>query len=326
MNIYRVEEEHHGVRLDKWLALVMGGDASRSYVKQLIEAGAVRYAGGDASLLPKHKVAYEQEYIVDELPAAPLEILPYDIPLDVLYKDEHIAVINKAVGISVHPGAGDRERTLANALVARYGAGGLSSEGGAERPGIVHRLDKDTSGLLVIARTQTAHRRLSAAMQAREISRKYCAVAFNMPSPASGTIDAPVARSRTDHRKMCISEGGKHAVTHYELQEIYKTERRVVASLLHCALDTGRTHQIRLHMQHIGCPIIGDGVYGMSGNQMRAHCASADADMREAICSFPRQALHAMSLAFDHPMSGEYMEHHAPMPSDMTALLDALPG
>ena len=240
---------------------------------------------------------------------------PEPIPLDILHEDAHLIVINKPAGMLVHPASGVNTGTLVNALLAHSTS--LSSIGGVERPGIVHRLDKQTSGLLVVAKTDDAHSGLSAQLETRAMTRRYVAVVCGIPTNASGTIDAQIARSRRDRRRMTtVVEEGRRAITHYEVTERYHS-----FALLRLRLETGRLHQIRVHLQHIGHPVAGDAVYG--GEKRAMHNADAGS-VKQALAQLKRQALHANTLAFEHPVTRERLTFSAPMPADMQRLVDAL--
>jgi 23S rRNA pseudouridine1911/1915/1917 synthase len=243
---------------------------------------------------------------VDVPPAAPALPVPQTIPLDIVYEDEFLLVIDKPAGLVVHPGAGNEDGTLVNALLAHCGEQ-LSGIGGVRRPGIVHRLDKDTSGLMVAAKTDAAHRGLSAQLSDRSLSRTYRAIVWGKPVPPAGRIDAPIGRSPNNRRKMAVlRNGGRDAVTLYSTV----TQVGAKASLIECKLMTGRTHQIRVHMAHLGHPLVGDPLYGR---------ARGDGS---ALARFPRQALHATAIAFVHPIDGREMSFTSTPPADFRALLD----
>ena len=248
--------------------------------------------------------------------AVDAEPQPQDIPLDVVYEDKDIIVVNKPYGMVVHPAPGAADGTLVNALL--YHCHDLSGIGGVKRPGIVHRIDKDTSGLLVAAKNDNSHKLLCEQFAEHSIERTYSAFVFGVPNPLDGTIEGNIGRSPYDRKKMAIvAKGGKHAVTHYQTIEKFKNE----AALIKCRLETGRTHQIRVHMTSAGHSLIGDKVYGKS-RKMAVKNAPEKAEI--FINMFPRQALHAQSLGFVHPGTGERMFFEAPLPVDLQELLQAL--
>lgn len=255
-----------------------------------------------------------------------LEPLAENIALNIVYEDDQIVVIDKPAGLVVHPGPGNWTGTLVNALIAHCGTS-LSGIGGVRRPGIVHRLDKETSGLLVVAKTDKAHQSLSDqfATHGRDgrLSRQYSTIVWRQPQPRRGIIDTQIARSTSNRLKMAVSKsGGRRAITHYEtIRTLPANSREVVAALVRCKLETGRTHQIRVHLAHIGHPILGDSVYGSS------HAASASKlnhAARESLSRLSRQALHAETLGFRHPETGEPMLYRSALPEDMQCLLDTI--
>ncbi|KZY56223.1 pseudouridine synthase, partial [Erythrobacter sp. HI0063] len=240
-----------------------------------------------------------------------LDLEPQDIPLTIVFEDDQLVVVDKPAGMVVHPAAGNRDGTLVNALL-HHCRGRLSGINGVERPGIVHRIDKDTSGLLVVAKTDAAHEGLARQFADHSIHRRYLAVCAGHPNPAEGTIDARLGRSDRDRKKMAVlakdSSRGKHAVTHYRL-----VQRLAHAALIECRLETGRTHQVRVHCASIGHPLLGDPVYGRTPKPLRELLARLD---------FTRQALHAAELGFVHPTTGETVEFRAELPPDMRELID----
>jgi 23S rRNA pseudouridine1911/1915/1917 synthase len=326
---YHAGPEAAGQRLDQWLSGAVGEEMSRSRIQSLIKAGAVTI-GGKAVGEPKHKLAGGEEVVIDVPAPAPAEPEGEDISLDVLYEDDQLIVIDKPAGLVVHQGAGNWTGTLVNALIHHCGAS-LSGIGGVARPGIVHRLDKDTSGVMVAAKTDLAHRVLSDAFadhgREGELERAYLALVWGAPSRKAGIIDAHLGRSTRDRTRQAVvpetRSDARHAVTHFEVLETFGAKRPdgPVASLVECRLETGRTHQIRVHMAHIGHPLIGDRDYG---GGFRTKSNPLPEEVRKVIDRFPRQALHAGLLAFAHPSSGEVMEFTAPMPADMTGLVAAL--
>ncbi len=247
-------------------------------------------------------------------PATPLG---QDLPLTILYEDAYLLVLDKPAGLVVHPAPGNPDGTLVNALIAHCGES-LTGIGGERRPGIVHRLDKDTSGVMVVAKTEIAHTRLSAAFAARDLEREYKAICWGVPSPASGAITGDIGRDPRDRKRMAVvTRNGKHALTNYRIIRHFGT----AASLIACRLATGRTHQIRVHLAHIGHPLIGDPTY------LRRRPAVAKTLTQPALdlaLDFPRQALHAETLGFSHPITGEALRFSAPPPADFHALADAL--
>ena len=263
-------------------------------------------------------------------PAEDAEPQGEDIPLDVVYEDDELIVIDKPAGLVVHPAAGNWTGTLVNALIAHCGDS-LSGIGGVRRPGIVHRLDKDTTGLMVVAKTDRAHAGLAAQFadhgRTGPLERGYLALVWGSPEPFRGTIDAPLGRSSSDRTKMAIVKGvgGREAITHYEVAERFPAEsgRGAIASLVECHLETGRTHQIRVHLTAAGHPLIGDAVYG-------AHFLTKANRLPEAVGAvvraFPRQALHAFLIAFEHPVTGELLRFTSELPSDMSALVEGVRG
>jgi 23S rRNA pseudouridine1911/1915/1917 synthase len=299
---------------------------SRSRLQGLIRAGQVS-VGGRTIVEPKHRVNAGDEIVVSVPPPQPATPSPQDIPLKIVYEDGVLVVVDKPAGLVVHPGAGTPDGTLVNALLFHC-AGSLSGIGGVERPGIVHRLDKDTSGLIVAAKTDAAHRGLAEQFadhgRTGSLERGYRALVWGVPPRKRDTIDAPIARSPQNPEKMAVRANGRHAVTHYEIIETYAgADGTPVASLVECRLETGRTHQIRVHMAHIGHPILGDPVYG-AGFRSKSHLLTD----RQRICleNLGRQALHAYVLVFAHPVSGEIMRFESDFPTDLQQLRDSLAG
>ena len=307
-----IAPEDAGTRLDRALQRRLP-ELSRSRLKQLILAGHV--AGGGMVLRDPAQRASAGARIVVILPE-PDEPAPRaePIPLAIRFEDEHLVVVDKPVGLVVHPAPGNPEGTLVNALLAHCGAS-LSGIGGVRRPGIVHRLDKDTSGLLVAAKTEAAHHALSRDFAARRVERAYSAVVWGVPSPAAGEIAGNIGRSPVNRKKMAVvGEGrGKPALTRYRVERRFANH----ASLIECRLLTGRTHQVRVHLAHIGHPLIGDPVYGARAGRAVARTGPAGAE----IAAFPRQALHARLLGFCHPATGETLSFESPLPADMEGLL-----
>jgi 23S rRNA pseudouridine1911/1915/1917 synthase len=304
-----------GDRIDRLLAATLP-DMSRSRLKTLIEQGRVT-ADGRTIMDASYRVKPGETLTV--APDAPDDPEPRGqaIPLHILHEDAHLVVLDKPAGMVVHPAAGNADGTLVNALIAHCGDS-LSGIGGVRRPGIVHRLDKDTSGVMVAAKTDAAHRGLAALFESHDIDRAYLAVVRGRPAASRGTIDARLGRDSRDRKRMTVLEhGGRHAVTHYRLVESFGE----AASLLRCTLETGRTHQIRVHLSHLGHPVIGDPTYGRMRRRRLARMPDAAAD---AVSGFPRQALHATRLGFIHPVTGQELAFEAPPPEDMQALIRTL--
>jgi 23S rRNA pseudouridine1911/1915/1917 synthase len=308
-----IDSAAHGQRLDRALQQRLP-ELSRSRLKQLILSGQVSDDGpGRANVIrdPARKVKSGQTFVV--ILPEPEDATPQAqaIPLDIRFEDAHLIVIDKPAGLVVHPAPGNLDGTLVNALLAHCGDS-LAGIGGVRRPGIVHRLDKDTSGLIVVAKTEAAHRALSRDFAARRIARAYAAVVWGVPVPPAGEIAGNIGRSMSNRKKMAVvaDSRGKPAVTRYRVERAFADK----AALIECRLMTGRTHQIRVHLAHRGHPLIGDPVYGGRAGRAASHSAAA----------FPRQALHARHLGFVHPASGEYLAFDSDLPSDMAELLITL--
>jgi 23S rRNA pseudouridine1911/1915/1917 synthase len=297
-------------RLDK--ALASATDLSRERIKALIADGHVEI-DGKAARSPSAKVQSGAVFTVRVPAAVEPEARPQAIPLDIAFEDEHLIVVNKPAGMVVHPAAGNPDGTLVNALL-HHCRGQLSGIGGVARPGIVHRIDKDTSGLLVVAKSDAAHEGLAQQFADHSISRVYLAVLGGHLSASKGTIKGRIGRSDQNRKKMAVlpeqSSRGKHAITHYTLLKKLRE-----ASLVECRLETGRTHQVRVHCASIGHSLLGDQTYGRTPKQLR----SVLKDLQ-----FARQALHAAHLGFNHPISGDFIEFSCELPSDMQALIDEL--
>lgn len=302
-------------RLDK--ILVEQTDLSRSKIKTLIEEGQLAIDGQQVkNVSHKTKLGEEVTLIVPETVPSTLEA--QEIPLDIFYEDNDLLVINKQAGLTVHPGAGNYNNTLVNALLFHCKES-LSGIGGVERPGIVHRLDKDTSGLMVVAKNDTAHLNLSEQIANRDFKRIYQALVWGVPNPLSGTISANINRHRIHRTRMSVvNHGGKTAVTHYETMKIFQNGS---LSLVECRLKTGRTHQIRVHMSHAGHSLIGDQTYG--NNKKKSSKYLVD-EAYEAVDSFPRQALHSYHIEFTHPTTKEIMEFKIDLPQDMQDLISKI--
>ncbi len=297
-------------RLDK--ALADATDLSRARVQALIAQGVVEVAGVLATS-PSAKVAGGTPFRIRVPAPAPAQAAPQDIALDIAFEDEHLIVVNKPAGMVVHPAAGNRDGTLVNALL-HHCRGQLSGIGGVARPGIVHRIDKDTSGLLVVAKSDAAHEGLAAQFAAHTVHRRYIAVCGGHPLPASGTIDERIGRSDANRKKMAVldknSSRGKHAVTHYTVRQ-----RLVDAAVIECRLETGRTHQVRVHCASIGHALLGDQLYGKTPKSLKPLLSQL---------GFARQALHATELGFLHPLTGQHVSYCATVPRDMQELIDEL--
>jgi 23S rRNA pseudouridine1911/1915/1917 synthase len=335
-----VAAENAGGRLDRVLAARIG-ELSRTRLKTLIESGAVA-VDGRTIRDPSHRVNAGAAIVLDVPPAEPATPQPEAIPLKIVYEDDDIIVIDKPKGLVVHPAAGHWTGTLVNALIAHCGAS-LSGIGGERRPGIVHRLDKDTTGLMIVAKNDRAHRSLAAqfASHGRDgepFERGYLAIVWGAPDRPQGTIDRPIDRSPRARDQMAVREGGREAVTHWQVLERFyaaaprrrpgkagkkagKSEPEAVASLLACRLETGRTHQIRVHLASIGHPLMGDATYG-SG--FRTKSALLPAKAQAALKDLGRQALHAYLLSVKHPSSGEILTFRSELPRDLARLHDEL--
>ena len=307
MHRLTVEAADGNDRLDKYLARATG--LSRMRLKGLIEAGQAMIDGATIEDVSA-RVKPGQVVELGVPPARPADPKPEEIALTVVHEDEHLIVIDKAAGLVVHPAPGNPDGTLVNALLAHC-RGQLSGIGGVERPGIVHRIDKDTSGLLVVAKSEVAHHGLSDLFARHDLTRGYKAAVYGNPASNAGIIDRPLGRSRFDRKKMAIVEDGKDAITHWQVEARFG--RPPVAALLDCRLETGRTHQIRVHLSSLGHGLIGDPVYGRAQKGAPA-----------AALAFPRQALHAWLLGFRHPVSGDFLEFESELPEDMRQLLDNL--
>ncbi len=295
-----VESEYQGMRLDAFLASQTGEELSRSFIVRLIEKGGLSVNGlEETSKKIKIKGGDIIKLSVPEPEA--IDVAAEDIPLDIVYEDEAVAVINKPRGMVVHPAPGNETGTMVNALLFHFKD--LSSIGGKLRPGIVHRIDRDTSGLLMVAKNDIAHKSLSEQLKVHSITRVYDAVVYNSFRDDEGTVDAPIGRSKNNRFKMAVVPDGRRAVTHYKVVERLGNFTRIEARL-----ETGRTHQIRVHMSHIRHPLLGDEVYGSAKKVMGAET----------------QMLHAKVLGFVHPITGEYMEFKAPLPEHYVKVLDRL--
>jgi 23S rRNA pseudouridine1911/1915/1917 synthase len=299
-----------GQRLDKALAEASG--LSRERVKALLGEGRITLSGQPAAQASL-KLAAGTPFSITVPEAVPAEAQAQDIPLSIAFEDEFLIVVDKPAGLVVHPAAGNLDGTLVNALL-HHCRGRLSGIGGVARPGIVHRIDKDTSGLLVVAKTDAAHEGLARQFADHSLERAYLAMTAGLPIPVAGTVRGAIARSPHDRKKMALVEDGrgKHAVTHYRTLENLKG-----AALVECRLETGRTHQVRVHMASIGHPLLGDPVYGRTSPRLKPLLSSL---------GFRRQALHAAELGFVHPVTGAQLRWRSELPDDLRELLNALRG
>ena len=304
-----------GQRVDRFLAEAID-TVSRSRIKALIEAGRVR-RDGVVLRQPADEVVAGAVYVLD-FPAVVSAIpLPQDIPFPILYEDADLIVLDKPAGLVVHPAPGNLDNTLVNALLAHCGDT-LPGIGGERRPGIVHRLDKDTSGVMVVAKTEQALATLSAAFAARDLDRAYLALVWGLPAPGIGEIEGAIGRDPRDRKRMAVvARGGKTALTRYRTLQTWFA----AVALLECRLATGRTHQIRVHLATKGNPVVGDPTYL---RRVPAAARAVPEDTRRRLLDFPRQALHATRLGFAHPRTGQALEFTTPPPPDIAALLAAL--
>lgn len=319
-----VASTQNGLRLDKFLADALP-QMSRSRLQQLLEEGCVK-RGAQAITSASAKVKPGECYEVFIPTPKPSHIAPQAMALDIVYEDEHMLVLNKPPGLTVHPAPGNPDSTLVNALLAHCGDS-LSGIGGVARPGIVHRIDKETSGLLVVAKHDAAHHALADQLSDHTLGRTYAALVWGVPQPKSGTVSTQIGRSPKNRQKMAVLKtGGKHAVTHYKTLEVFSDNKgKPIASLVECNLETGRTHQIRVHLSHLGHALIGDPVYG-SNSKTRINALNIAEAARAALHAFHRQALHAKVLQLVHPHSGKTMRFSADLPADMQQLLIGLRG
>jgi len=324
-NIY-VSAPNIGMRLDAFLALHLP-DISRTRLQSLIKNGHVScsIAGAEITIITNktHKTREGESYVINLPKPEPTEILPADIPIHIAFEDEHMLVIDKQAGLTVHPGAGNINHTLVNALLHHCGDT-LSGIGGVTRPGIVHRLDKDTSGLMVVAKHDKAHNILSSQISSRELKRIYMAIIWGCPTPPFGKISANIGRSPRDRKKMTIMQGsGRHAITHYTVLERFLNNK---ISLTECRLETGRTHQIRVHMPHVGHPLLGDQTYGHS--HWLQKISTLPQPVQIALESLTRQALHSTKITFMHPITEKILSFESnfssPTCEDISKLITAL--
>ena len=298
-----------------------GAELSRSRIQALIDEGAVSGPEGVIGDVSRRVKAGERFEVRIPRPVA-AKPEAQNIPLNVVFEDEHLIIVDKPAGLVVHPAAGNADGTLVNALLYHC-RGQLSGIGGEARPGIVHRIDKDTSGLLVAAKTDKVLSSLGKQFAAHAIERMYVAFIWGAPFKRMGTVEGDIGRSHFERTKMVVRPGGKHAVTHYEVQQKFGPAVAPVAAKVHCRLETGRTHQIRVHMTHIGHPLIGDPAYGRARTAAAVR-KSIPGDVLETLDNFPRQALHAAVLGFQHPATHKTVRFESPLPDDMQALNAAL--
>lgn len=307
--------EAAGQRIDRVLAEAIGG-LSRSRVKTLIDEGRLQ-RDGRAVMEPAEGAKEGVVYVLDIPPPVPAVPVAQVIPFTVLYEDADLIVLDKPAGLVVHPAPGNYDGTLVNALLAHCGPG-FTGIGAERRPGIVHRLDKDTSGVMVVAKTQLASDTLTTAFANRDLDRSYLALAWGVPSPGAGRIEGAIGRDKRDRKRMAlVTHGGKAAVTHYRTLRVW----HMAVGLLECRLETGRTHQIRVHLSSQGHPIVGDPVYL---RRVPAAARGLTGPVRGHLLDFPRQALHAASLGFAHPRTGQALRFETPPPDDMGRLIAAL--
>ena len=317
-----VDAGHDGQRLDRFLSMRLP-ELSRTRVQSLIKQGHV--SSGSATIVDvKYRVKPGERFALRVPAATPAEPGAETIPLDVVYEDDALIVIDKPAGLVVHPGAGHAKGTLVNALIAHCGAI-LSGIGGVARPGIVHRLDKDTSGLMVAAKTDRAHRALAKQFadhgRTGELERGYLALVWGAPKRRHGMIEAPIGRHPSSRTKMAVLPGkGREAVTHWRVVKTFGRGKEPVASLIACTLETGRTHQVRVHLAHIGYPLIGDPLYGQG---FKSKLRKLPEPLRGKLAALSRQALHAEHLAFVHPVSGTLLKFNSPLPADLAEIVAA---
>lgn len=314
--IIKTLEEEAGQRLDKFLSVKLP-EFSRSRIQALMEDGNLLKSGkifSDSS----YKIKAGDEFALNVPAAKPSDILPKNIPLNIIYEDKSLLVIDKQAGLTVHPGAGNHDDTMVNALLSLLPAEKLSGIGGVQRPGIVHRLDKDTSGLMVVAKDDAAHKSLAKQIESRELKRVYLGIIWGAVIPPNGKIEANIGRSKMNRKKMAIfRSGGKKAITHYKTLQNFGG----LFSELECRLETGRTHQIRIHLANRGHSIVGDKTYG---NSKKKSLLLLPDETRSFIENFPRQALHSKEISFQHPKTGKILHFEAKIPEDIQGLIQRL--
>ncbi|MDF1545327.1 MAG: RluA family pseudouridine synthase [bacterium] len=311
-----VSDADQGTRLDQFIAQHADADLTRNKVQRLISAGLVQVNSETGN--KKYKVCAGDKVVIAVQPPEVSELVPENIPLDIVYEDEHLAVVNKPAGMVTHPGVGNFTGTLVNGLLFHFNS--LSTIGEGDRPGIVHRLDKDTSGLLLVARNDQSHLQLQGAIRLRMVKRTYLALVCGHLKEETGTIDLPIGRSRQDRRKMRVNGlEAREAVTEYQVKDRYRTY-----DLLEVNLQTGRTHQIRVHLSHLGHPTFGDPTYGGRESWHKGIFGPERPLGNKLLSIFDRQALHAYRLEFPHPVSREVISLEASIPADFQAVLDLL--
>jgi 23S rRNA pseudouridine1911/1915/1917 synthase len=313
-HLVTIDQNASGERLDRALAAALPS-LTRSRVKALIESRRVTLAEGATIEEPSRKVKTGECFVVDIPEPEPAEPQPQARALEILYEDSDLLVLNKPAGLVVHPAPGNPDNTLVNALLAHCGAS-LSGIGGVRRPGIVHRLDKDTSGVMVVAKNDATHQALSKLFAAHDLTRIYQALVWGGPKAKAGTIEAAIGRHPVDRKRMTVRRsGGRPAVTEYWVERRFGPALQPVASLVGARLHTGRTHQVRVHLAHLGCPVVGDPIYGRT---------SRNSAVPASLKAFRRQALHAAVLAFRHPRTGKEMRFASELPQDFSNLLSEL--
>ncbi|MBI5266625.1 MAG: RluA family pseudouridine synthase [candidate division Zixibacteria bacterium] len=312
----KVKVTADGVRIDKYLASVTGLGLSRSKVERLITTGSVTVNGQPTAT--KYQVQSGDNITITIPTPAPTELMAEDIDIEIVYEDDHLAVVNKPAGMVTHPAAGNRTGTLVNALLHRFGT--LAESSGMNRPGIVHRLDKSTSGLLVVAKTETAFAGLQKAIQERRVARTYWAIICGHMKETEGTIDLPIGRSRSDRKKMSVTKtNSREAQTHYRVVERFRSY-----DLLEITLGSGRTHQIRVHFSHLGHPVLGDAEYGGRDSWHRGLSTPDRLLSKKILTDLTRQALHAIRLEFDHPVTGKRITFEAALPEALVAAVERI--
>jgi 23S rRNA pseudouridine1911/1915/1917 synthase len=314
-HLVTIEDSAAGERLDRALTAALP-DLTRSRVKALIESRRVALADGRTVEEPSRKVKKGEQFVVDIPAPEPAEPEAQALDLDILYEDKDLLVLNKPAGLVVHPAPGNPDHTLVNALIAHCGDS-LSGIGGVRRPGIVHRLDKDTSGVMVVAKNDNTHHALSKLFAAHDLTRIYKALVWGGPLAKAGMIETAIDRHPIDRKRMAVRRsGGKHAITEYWLEKRFGPPLKPIASLMGAKLGTGRTHQVRVHLAHIGCPVVGDALYGRRRNGTGP----------ESLKLFKRQALHAAVLEFIHPRTKQPLSFATELPQDMKKLVAELNG
>ena len=324
-------EDDEGLRLDKFLSNQFS-DISRSRLKSLITEGQVLLKDDNKKMNdPSYKVKPGNAFIITVPEVVDPDPLGEDIPLEIHYEDDHLLVLNKPAGMVVHPAPGNSTGTLVNALIHHCGDS-LSGINGVKRPGIVHRIDKDTSGLMVVAKSDIAHKGLSKQFSKHSLERAYKAVCWGVPNPVSGTINQPLKRDPKNRLKIAVRDGGKDAITHFKVIKRIEPPRKITSrenlkqglppslSLVECRLETGRTHQVRVHMSHMGYPLVGDPLYGRRNNPQKNFSDIA----KQELANFKRQALHAYLIGFTHPVSKEALTFEIELPNDIKRLVKAL--